>query len=53
MRAVTGVVTASPLCMREVESVIDVPCLSIDAIVNGSQLLPLLQQPRLLMREAA
>lgn len=53
VRAVTGVVTASPLCMREVESVINVPCLSIDAIVNGAQLLPLLQQPRLLMREAA
>jgi len=35
LRAVTGTVTASPLAIREVEQEVDLPCLSIDAILNG------------------
>ncbi len=53
VRAVSGVVTASPLCMREVEEMIDVPCLSIQEMVEGQTLLQLISAPHLLMRAAA
>ncbi|MGQ9926782.1 MAG: DUF1611 domain-containing protein [Chloroflexaceae bacterium] len=35
LRAVTGTVTASPLAIREVEQEVDLPCLSIENILNG------------------
>lgn len=42
VRAVTGLVTASPLAMREVEEFVGIPCLSIDRLMTGDTLLDLL-----------
>jgi hypothetical protein len=38
LRAVAGLVTASPLASREVEQEVGVPCLNIDQMMNGSLL---------------
>lgn len=48
VRAVTGLVTASPLAMREVEEVVGVPCLSIERLMTGDVLLSLLGASRVL-----
>lgn len=48
VRAVTGLVTASPLAMREVEEVVGIPCLSIDRLMTGDILLDLLDRTRVL-----
>ncbi len=46
IRAVTGLVTASPLALREVEEEAGTPCLSIDQLVYGEILLDLVGAPK-------
>lgn len=46
IRAVTGLVTASPLAIREVEEAAGIPCLSIDHLVCGEILLDLVGTPK-------